>query len=150
MARIRVTKEFHFEMAHALWNYDGDCKNIHGHSYRLYVTLAGEPLSDSQHSKFGMVIDFRDLKKIVKGPVVDTLDHSLVVYRQAEGEVLDSIRQMYQKVHVFDFQPTCENLVTYIAGIIRAQLPEGVDLHSVKLYETATSFAEWSAEDNPK
>jgi 6-pyruvoyltetrahydropterin/6-carboxytetrahydropterin synthase len=128
MNRIRVTKEFHFEMAHALWNYDGDCRNIHGHSYRLFVTLAGEPLSDSTHSKFGMVIDFKDLKNIVKGPVIDTLDHSLAVYRKAEGQALDSVRQMYQKVHVCDFQPTCENLVLYIAGIMRAQLLEGVDL----------------------
>lgn len=146
--KIRVTKEFDFEMAHALWNYDGACKNIHGHSYRLFVTLAGTPIADSRNPKFGMVLDFKDLKEMVRGPVVDFLDHSLVVYREADGEVLSTVRTMYEKVHVFDFQPTCENLVLFIVETIEKMLPPGLDLHAVKLYETATSFAEWYAEDN--
>ncbi|MCK5136870.1 MAG: 6-carboxytetrahydropterin synthase [Bacteroidales bacterium] len=148
MARIRVTKEFDFEMAHALWNYDGACRNIHGHSYKLYVTIVGEPISDSNHPKFGMVLDFKDLKHMIKGPVVDFLDHSLVVYRKAEGETLSTLCEMYEKVHVFDFQPTCENLVLYIVEKIQSLLSSDIDLHSVKLYETATSFGEWYADDN--
>ena len=148
MRKIRVTKEFDFEMAHALWNYDGACKNIHGHSYRLFVTLAGTPISDSKNPKFGMVIDFKDLKTMVKGPVVDFLDHSLVVYREADGEIMSMVKTMYEKVHVFDFQPTCENLVLFIVELIQPMLPPGVELHAVKLYETATSFAGWYAEDN--
>ncbi|MEN8201758.1 MAG: 6-carboxytetrahydropterin synthase [Bacteroidota bacterium] len=148
MDKIRVTKEFDFEMAHALWNYDGACRNIHGHSYRLFVTLLGEPNGDSKDPKFGMVIDFKDLKALVKGPVVDFFDHSLVVYREADGDILDSIRQMYEKVHVFDFQPTCENMVLYIVETIRAALTPGIELQAVKLYETASSYAEWHANDN--
>jgi 6-pyruvoyltetrahydropterin/6-carboxytetrahydropterin synthase len=147
--KVRISKEFHFEMAHALWNYDGACRNIHGHSYRLYVSLLGIPVQDPDDPKFGMVIDFKDLKALVKGPVVDLLDHSLVVYSAAEGEVLDTVRSMYEKVHVFDFQPTVENLVAYIADTIRKALDPGLELHSVKLYETATSYAEWYASDNP-
>ncbi len=148
MDRIRITKEFDFEMAHALWNYDGACRNIHGHSYRLFVTLIGLPNSDSNNPKFGMVIDFKDLKSMVKVPVVDFFDHSLVVYREAEGEILGTIRQMYEKVHVFDFQPTCENLVLHIVNTIQGSMLPGVQLQAVKLYETATSFAEWHLEDN--
>jgi 6-pyruvoyltetrahydropterin/6-carboxytetrahydropterin synthase len=148
MNRIRVTKEFGFEMAHALWNYDGACRNIHGHSYKLFVTVEGIPNNDSGHPKFGMVIDFGDLKKLVKEPVVDFLDHSLVVYRESEGETLEAVRSLYEKVHVFDFQPTCENLVLYIVEKIMHTLPPGVDLCAVKLYETATSFAEWFSSDN--
>ena len=148
MRKIRITKEFDFEMAHALWNYDGACKNIHGHSYRLFVTLAGIPISDNKDPKFGMVLDFMDLKKLVKGPVVDFLDHSLVVYREDDGKILSTIRTMYEKVHVFDFQPTCENLVLFIVETIQKIQPPGLELHSVKLYETATSFAEWYADDN--
>lgn len=148
MEKIRVTQEFNFEMAHALWNYDGACRNIHGHSYKLFVTLTGISNSDSQHPKFGMVLDFKDLKEMVKGPVVDYLDHSLVVYREAEGEILSMIRSMYEKVHVFDFQPTCENLVLFIVERIKKILSPGLELHSIKLYETATSFAEWCADDN--
>jgi 6-pyruvoyltetrahydropterin/6-carboxytetrahydropterin synthase len=148
MNRIRVTKEFGFEMAHALWNYDGACRNIHGHSYKLFVTVAGVPCSDPGHPKFGMVIDFTDLKMLVKEPVVDFLDHSLVVYHASEGASLSAVRSLYEKVHVFDFQPTCENLVLYIVEKIGKKLPAGVDLCSVKLYETATSFAEWQLADN--
>ncbi len=148
MDRIRITKEFDFEMAHALWNYDGACRNIHGHSYRLFVTLIGLPNSDSKDPKFGMVIDFKDLKSMVKAPVVDFFDHSLVVYREAEGEILGTIRQMYEKVHVFDFQPTCENLVLHIVNTIQGSMLPGIQLQAVKLYETATSFAEWHLEDN--
>jgi 6-pyruvoyltetrahydropterin/6-carboxytetrahydropterin synthase len=148
MAKIRITKEFSFEMAHALWNYDGACKNIHGHSYRLFVTLLGTPIEDNGDPKFGMVLDFKDLKSLIKGPVVDYLDHSLVVYEKAEGATLSQVRLMYEKVHVVDFQPTCENLVSHIVGIIQPLLPKEVTLHTVKLFETATSYAEWYAEDN--
>ncbi len=149
MSKIRVTKEFNFEMAHALWNYDGACKNIHGHSYKLFVTLIGDVNENSEDPKFGMVIDFKDLKRMIKGPVVDFLDHSLAVYKETEGKSLAAVRQMYEKVHVFDFQPTCENLVLYIVKKIHSLLAQGITLHSVKLYETATSFAEWCTTDNP-
>lgn len=135
-------------MAHALWNYDGACKNIHGHSYRLFVSIIGEPLENENDPKFGMVMDFGDLKKIVKSNVVDILDHALVVYKNAEGESLDAVKSMYQKVYSFDFQPTCENLVIHIANVLQHKLPAETSLHSVKLYETATSFAEWLAADN--
>ena len=148
MKKVRITKEFSFEMAHALWNYDGDCRNIHGHSYKLFVTISGTPESNSSDSKFGMVLDFKDLKKMIKGPVVDFLDHSLAVYREAEGETLTAVRAMYEKVHVFDFQPTCENLVLFIVEIVQPLLSPGQKLESVRLYETSTSFAEWNAGDN--
>ena len=148
MNKIRITKEFDFEMAHALWNYDGACKNIHGHSYKLFVTLIGVPNTSSGDPKFGMVLDFKDLKLLIKTPVVDFLDHSLAVYKEAEGESLSTVRKMYEKVHVFDFQPTCENLVLFIAKKIQSILSPGIDLHSVRLYETATSYAEWYSDDN--
>lgn len=148
MNNIRITREFTFEMAHALWNYDGACKNIHGHSYKLFVTISGSPIQDQNNRKFGMVMDFKDLKTIVNKHVVDILDHSLVVYRNAEGDSLNSVKKMYEKVFVFDFQPTCENLIVYIAEKIVTELPVNISLHSLKLYETATSYAEWYSSDN--
>lgn len=148
MKKIRVTKEFHFEMAHALWNYDGVCKHIHGHSYKLYITIIGEPIDAPGHVKQGMVLDFTDLKKIVKEPVVDMLDHSLVLNRTAGAHIPDDSNQMYNKVHLFDFQPTCENLVLYIADRIKSLLPPDIELYSVRLYETASSYAEWYMVDN--
>lgn len=148
MNKVRVTKEFNFEMAHALWNYDGACKNIHGHSYRLFVTIIGTPIGDENNVKFGMVLDFKDLKDIVNRNIVKILDHSLIVYKNAEGESLDSVKKMYEKVYVFDFQPTCENLVIHIANILNQKIPPELTLYSLKLFETATSYAEWYASDN--
>ena len=149
MNNIRITKEFDFEMAHALWNYDGACKNIHGHSYRLFVTVIGNPVENESDSGFGMVIDFKELKSIVNNQIVDIFDHSLVVYRKADGPALAMVKNMYDKVYVFDFQPTCENLVIYFASVLKKHLPGKITLFSIKLYETANSYAEWFTSDNP-
>ncbi|MGC9343425.1 MAG: 6-carboxytetrahydropterin synthase QueD [Bacteroidales bacterium] len=148
MAKIRVTKEFTFEMAHALWNYDGACSNIHGHSYELAVTIAGEPIRDTQNPKNGMVVDFGDIKKWVKHSIVDEFDHSLLIYRDADQSSIENTQQMFSRLKIMDFQPTCENLLVYIAEKIKEKLPHNLQLHSLKLRETGTSYAEWYAEDN--
>lgn len=150
MTKIRVTKEFSFEMAHALWNYDGPCKNVHGHSYRLYVSLIGEPIADASNTKLGMVIDFGDLKKIVKREVVNKFDHTVVVSSAVDKKRLDALNQMFGNVMLVDYQPTCEMLIEDIAKRITPFLPRGISLHNLKLYETATSYAEWFASDNEK
>ncbi len=148
MSTIRVTKEFSFETAHALWNYDGPCRNVHGHSYKLFVTLSGHPLDEPGNPKNGMVIDFGDLKKMVKREVVDVFDHSVVISRMGGAERREVLKKMFGNVLLVDYQPTCENLIRDIAGRIKSQLPDGVSLHNLRLYETATSYAEWFADDN--
>jgi len=148
MSKIRVTKQFDFEMAHALWNYDGPCKNIHGHSYKLAVTVIGTPIGDKADKKLGMVIDFGDLKDIVNETIIKPLDHSVAVSKNAPHHLLKNIEQMFEKYDVTDYQPTCENLVNDIARRLQKKLPENLKLFSVRLDETATSYAEWYAEDN--
>jgi 6-pyruvoyltetrahydropterin/6-carboxytetrahydropterin synthase len=145
---IRVTKEFSFETAHVLWNYDGPCRNVHGHSYRLFVTLRGRPAEDPENPKNGMVMDFGDLKKIVRKEIVDVFDHSVVVSRQFDRERTEMFSGLFGNIVVVDYQPTCENLVADFAVRIAKLLPGSISLHSLKLYETTTSFAEWYAEDN--
>lgn len=149
MAKIRVTKQFGFEMSHALTNYDGLCKNIHGHSYKLQITILGEPMMSPGDPKDGMVIDFSVLKKLVKKQIVDPLDHSLMVNNIAAHEKLTGLGEMYERQHLVNFQPTTENLVLYIAEKIKKLLPEHLELFGVRLYETSSSFAEWFAIDNP-
>lgn len=145
---IRVTKEFSFEMAHALWNYDGPCRNVHGHSYKLYVTLSGTPLDEPGNPKNGMVIDFTDIRDIIGKEIVDVFDHSVVISGDYEKEKLKALKDMFGNFLIVSYQPTCENLVTDFAERIRKKLPTNVTLHSLKLYETATSNAEWFASDN--
>ena len=60
MSTIRITKQFDFETGHAIYGYDGKCKNIHGHSFKLAVTVIGEPISDNTQAKYGMVIDLQN------------------------------------------------------------------------------------------
>jgi 6-pyruvoyltetrahydropterin/6-carboxytetrahydropterin synthase len=145
---IRVTKEFGFEMAHVLWNYDGPCRNVHGHSYRLYVTLTGIPFDDPDNPKNGMVIDFSDLKRIVKDEIISVFDHSVVVSKRYEQEKRDMFLKLFGNTVLVDYQPTCENLVEDFAARLIPRLPQNVRLYSLKLYETATSYAEWYASDN--
>jgi len=145
---IRVTREFTFEMAHVLWNYDGPCRNVHGHSYRLFVTIAGVPVKDAANPKNGMVIDFTDLKNIVLREIVNIFDHSVVVSSDFDNVKREMMEQTFGNTVVVDYQPTCENLVADFAGRISNRLPSGTTLHSLKLYETAKSYAEWFAEDN--
>ncbi len=148
MAKIRLTKEFHFEMAHALWNYDGLCRNLHGHSYILFVTVIGKPEKDQTNPKQGMVMDFGDLKRIVNETIIDKLDHCIVLSKNAPIEKFQQIEQLFDRVEVTDYQPTCENMLLDFVERIQPELPANVELFSLKLHETATSFAEWFASDN--
>lgn len=145
---IRVTKEFPFEMSHVLWGYDGPCRNVHGHSYRLFVTVTGRPSDDPGSPKNGMVMDFTELKKIVRDEIVSKFDHSVVLSSKYDPDRLSTLTSMLGNVVVVDYQPTCENMVADFATRISARLPEGISLFSLKLYETATSYAEWFAADN--
>lgn len=147
--KIRVTKEFDFEMGHALHGYDGPCQNIHGHSYRLFVTVIGEPLTDTANPKLGMVIDFGDLKRIVNTEIVDKFDHSLVLNESQKQEIIQmQDSPLFKQYHLMPYQPTCENMVADFAQRIQKHLPEGISLFALKLHETATSYAEWYATDN--
>lgn len=148
MDKIRVTKQFNFEAAHALWNYDGKCKNLHGHTYKLFVTVIGTPISDDNNVKTGMVIDFGDLKKIVKTHIVDIFDHAVILNKKAPYQGFINTPEMFERFITTEYQPTCENMVSHFANIISEQLPENVNIFSVRLYETETSYAEWFASDN--
>ena len=143
---VRITKEFKFEMAHALHGYDGLCKNIHGHSYKLFVTVKGEIKNDKGNPKDGMVLDFDILKSIVKPDIINKYDHSLVLNANSPHSEIDL--SAFEKVFFLPFQPTSENLVTDFALKIKSKLPQEIELYKVVLSETATSFAEWNSQDN--
>jgi 6-pyruvoyltetrahydropterin/6-carboxytetrahydropterin synthase len=145
---IRVTREFTFEMAHVLWNYDGPCRNVHGHSYRLFVTISGVPINDTMNPQNGMVIDFADLKNIVHKEIISVFDHAVAVSKDFNREKLEMFKETFGNTVVLNYQPTCENLVADFAQRIKKHLPPIVQLHSLKLYETAKSYAEWFDEDN--
>lgn len=148
MAKIRITKEFKFETAHALMGYDGLCKHIHGHSYSLLVTVIGIPIDDETYPKLGMVMDFGDLKKIVRKAIVDEFDHSLILNEKGpKAHILKKSDEMFQRVITVPYQPTSELMLVDFAQRIIPLLPPNVKLHHMLLRETVTSYAEWFDED---
>ena len=145
---IRITKEFKFETGHALYGYDGLCKNVHGHSYKLSVTLLGTPITDPDHVKYGMVMDFGDLKKIVKETIVTPFDHATVLNVDSpHKELADTMESRGHKIMRVQYQPTSEMMILDFAEKIEARLPEQLKLHHLILRETETSYAEWYASD---
>lgn len=149
MSKIRITKQFRFETGHALYGYDGKCKNVHGHSYKLSVTVIGTPISNRSNVKYGMVIDFGDLKRIVKEEIIDVFDHASIFNKTTPHlELANELKTRDHNVILVDYQPTSENMVIDFARKIKLRLPKDILLHSLKLQETDTSFAEWYASDN--
>lgn len=145
MQKLRVTKEFDFEAAHALDGYDGKCRDIHGHSYHLNVTIIGTPITDTSAIKCGMVIDFSDLKAIVRENIIDIFDHALIL---RDDSRFKGIEKDNQRVMYVNYQPTAENMLIDMVARIQQKLPSEVKLISASLRETANSYTEWFAEDN--
>lgn len=134
-------------MAHALLNYDGLCKNIHGHSYTLVVTVIGSPVKNDESPKNGMLIDFKDLKNIIKQQIIDEFDHALVLNSASPKDLVDMLTKNYDKIVLLDYQPTTENMISDMALRINSLLPQNLKLFSLRLRETPSSFAEWFASD---
>ena len=96
-----------------------------------------------------MVIDFTDLKKIVKEEIVDVFDHATVFNKNTPHvELAKELQMRDHNVLLVDYQPTSEMMVIDFASKIKKRLPNNIKLHSLKLQETATSYAQWFASDN--
>lgn len=147
MPKLRVTKLFTFDMAHALEGYDGLCRHIHGHTYHLSISLLGEVKNESGNPKDGFVMDFKELKELVKTNVLDVFDHSLVL--NEKSDFLENKKPGFsdERIILTPFQPTCENLLLHFVSIIKNKLPLNIELISVRLDETPTSYAEWLKSD---
>lgn len=154
MAKLSITKIFTFEAAHILKGYDGLCANIHGHSYRLEVTVFSpgsnvEPgcfLHSPDNPKNGMLFDFSELKKRVNQAVIEPFDHSLILNRETAGDLTKVLQEHSLRVVCVPYQPTSENLLIDMAGRLQKVLPQGIHLKKLRLYETATSYTDYENE----
>lgn len=141
---VKVCKIFTFDSAHQLVGHKGKCANVHGHTYKLEVILKGLLKGPENESDEGFVIDFSDVKDIVKKIVVDQLDHSFIA--MGNEPVLSVLKETGSKVTILGFRTTAENMCMYIAHELRlANLP----VYSVRLWETPTSWAEVNIADIP-
>lgn len=145
---VRVTKKFSFDMAHALSGYDGACKNIHGHTYILHVTVKGPVINNAAETTDGMVLDFSTLKAIVKQEILTVFDHTLVLQKDSHHAKATSILHDHERVMLVDYPPSAENLLLDMLCRLQPKLPTSVVLQSLRLDETPTSSATWFLEDN--
>ena len=143
---IHLTKIFRFEAAHALMGYDGRCRNIHGHSYEMRVTIKGMPILDDSSPKNGMVMDFGDLNRIVNEEIIDHYDHAFIINHNMPQDFIDEVRRNYERIIVLPYQPTTELMLIDFSKKIKSRLPEGIQLVKIFLKETEGSFAEWIEE----
>jgi len=121
---LYVSKEFTFDSAHRLHNYEGACSQLHGHTWRLQVTLCGRA-----NPVTGLLIDFKDLKALVELHVIDVLDHKDIT------EYFDRLNGM---------NTTVENLSEWIFNTLeRVVLAQQCELYSIKIWETPSSCAEY-------
>lgn len=133
---ITLTKKFEFEAAHRLSNYQGACKEIHGHTYKLAVTISGQIDEESD-----MILDFKVLKNHVKKAILDHVDHALILKDAKEN------RQIFQNytgnIFWMTTEPTAERMLLWMVVQLTTILPPYIRLESLQLYETSSSFASW-------
>jgi 6-pyruvoyltetrahydropterin/6-carboxytetrahydropterin synthase len=94
-----------------------------------------------------MLIDFKDIKTIIKKQIIDRFDHALVLNSASPEDLVDMLMKNYDKIVLMDYQPTTENMISDMAGQIQHLLPKNMKLFSLRLRETPTSYAEWFAGD---
>jgi 6-pyruvoyltetrahydropterin/6-carboxytetrahydropterin synthase len=132
-----IKSEYAFDAAHFLKGYEGKCRNLHGHRWRVVAELKGEELSQAEQTK-GMLLDFGDLKKLLKAKC-DHLDHCLIYETGSlRDKTLEALREEDFRLVEVPFRPTAENLARYFYEEIAEA---GFPVHRVEVYETPTNCA---------
>ncbi|MBL7811779.1 MAG: 6-carboxytetrahydropterin synthase [Bacteroidetes bacterium] len=140
---IALSRKFTFEAAHALFDYDGPCRFVHGHSYKLEVRIESMEFHEKWIPAPGLLMDFRALDRLIKPLIQDNLDHRLLLsedYLQKNSEWSNA-----ENLHRMPFEPSVENLLFWLSDRITSVLPSGIRLQSLLLHETEKSAAFWSA-----
>ena len=135
-----VTKRVRFDAAHVLTNHQGLCKNLHGHTYRVDVSVAGDGASD-------MVMDFKDLKRIATETICDRFDHAFIYNTASAGEceIAAVVEKHGMRTVAIPFRSTAENLAKHFHSLLSVQIPPPLSIVAVKVWETADSCAEYRA-----
>jgi len=136
---LTVTKTVKFDAAHVLTNHKGLCKNLHGHTYRVDLSVAQDDADTSD-----MVIDFKDLKRIAAETICDVFDHAFIYNTESEGEreIAAVVEKHGMRTVALPFRSTAENLARHFYALLQPKIP---GLCAVKVWETADSSAEYRA-----
>ena len=138
---FKISKEFSFDMAHLLDGHDGKCQNLHGHTYKLQVEISGDLYESG--AKKAMVIDFSDLKSIVKKVILDPMDHAFIYDQtnERESQIATLLQKLNSKTFGVPFRTTSEEIARFIFN--RLKHDEQLSISSIRLWETPTSFCEY-------
>lgn len=142
---LSLTKIFLFEMAHAIDGYNGTCKDVHGHSYELHVTVCSNDKEEDYLPQPGFILDFKELKQIVNNEIIQHTDHKLVLSKNFL--VKHPGLQSENNLVIWAMEPTAENMLLYFQKTLTQKLPPNIILTELRLYETKTSFATWKNND---
>jgi 6-pyruvoyltetrahydropterin/6-carboxytetrahydropterin synthase len=134
---LTVTKSIKFDAAHVLTNHQGLCKNLHGHTYRVEVSVTQPPESTAD-----MVIDFKDLKQICEGTIIERFDHAFIYDSTSEGEseIAAVVSKHGMRAVALPFRSTAENLARHFYEQLSTCVP---GLSAVRVWETPDSCAEY-------
>ena len=142
---MKIVKVIQWDMGHRVLNHRSICKGLHGHRYKAEICISGDLVSTSGASEEGMVIDFADIKKISKEFIQEKLDHAFMIWDK-DTELIDFFNNSIgHKPVIVTFTPTAENVASYIFSELENKFQDiyktGLRLHSIKLWETPTSYA---------
>lgn len=143
MSEVCVTRHVEFEMAHLLANYPGGCGNLHGHTYKLEVSIVG---CRDVNTNYGFVLDFKELDKVIKSVVPDhkfvANQFAVIEEGTAENQIINVLKEHNMAYELYPFPTSAENMVGYFAQLIQEQLPDYL-VTECKLWETTNSYATW-------
>ncbi|OZN25482.1 6-carboxytetrahydropterin synthase QueD [Actinobacillus seminis] len=136
---FKVSKEFSFDMAHILDGHDGKCQNLHGHTYKLQVEVSGDLVPDG--AKKGMVVDFTDVKTVVKEAILDPMDHAFIYDTTSEREckIAALLNELNSKTFGIPVRTTAEEMARFMFNRLKGKL----SISAIRLWETPTSFCEY-------
>ncbi|MFQ1005587.1 6-carboxytetrahydropterin synthase QueD [Gilliamella sp. CG22] len=136
---LKIAKEFQFDACHMLDGHNKKCHNLHGHTYRLVVEISGELINKG--SSEDMVMDYADLKSIVKKHIIDPLDHAYLYHQNNVNEcrIATLLQEMDRKTFAFPCRTTAEGMSQYIFDCLSNYLP----ISKIKLWETPSSYCEY-------
>ena len=143
---MEITTKLEFDAGHRIPHHKSSCKNLHGHRYAIEVTIKGEVVSDELNSDFGMVMDFKDAKELIKKIIIEEWDHSFIVYK-GDTVVLKFLETLEDhKTEVLPLVPTAENMALIAMEKLKISFTEEfgtlIKPFRVRLYETPNNWAD--------
>jgi 6-pyruvoyltetrahydropterin/6-carboxytetrahydropterin synthase len=132
---VKIAKEFQWEMGHRLSFHKGKCRNLHGHSYKLWIELNGKEDAN------GLLMDYYDLANLIY-PIIEKIDHSFMVSSK-DISLIDALNKLDSKMVIVEFESTAENICKYIIEEIKkSTLTANIKSIKARIYETDDDYAE--------